>query len=355
MGWFSDVDYKRMLLLYDEILYLIPSATVEFQDVTGKSASIVYGDWLKTSAAFKVLHARFDADVQEHILHAAKADARLDGFSRAVGKIPAADRLYTWRAVNADADLGSSRSVAFLPEQEVEAHALLLNKFLLAADKFGAIPITGKGHVHAPIAQKYQVAAKALEVLEGAPLSRVHRRDLQHGPVVAGISSVVIPDDELERKSMDEIADFKNGNRELFERFSYLGRQAVVEISALPGDRPFHRELADFINTKLWKERKEVEEEIRAAWLRPHGLKRFVRTDPFKMGVKRVASGTALGVAPWIGLKILSFGTVLTAGGAVLPWAFTELLEAVDARRKLGRHGLYYLVKFAEGSKAGGR
>jgi hypothetical protein len=347
MGWFDDVDYKRMLLLYDQILYLIPSTTVEFQDVTGQPANLLFPVRLRESDCYCIADPSLEPDLCNGLVQAAKADASVEGLAPIVARIPTRDRLYTWRVANADPDFGSGNSIALHPRDEVLAHTLLLNKFLVAADTLGAVPITGKNYVHALIAEKYRIAAAALELAGAETLSPVHKRDLQHGPVVAGISSAVIPDAELDGRSMEQILEFKRDNRSLFERFSLLGREALAEISSLPADRSFRRELDELINTKLWKQQVEIEDDIRAAWLRPSGGKGFARSEPVKTALKALGSGIAIGAAPWIGLKALSFGTLLAAGGAVLPWAVTEILEAVESRRKVANHGLYYLVKFA--------
>jgi hypothetical protein len=36
MGWFRAIDFKCMLLTYDEIHYLIPKEYVEFEDIDGE-------------------------------------------------------------------------------------------------------------------------------------------------------------------------------------------------------------------------------------------------------------------------------------------------------------------------------
>ena len=143
MGWFSANDYKRMLLLYDKIFYLIPSRTTEFEDIDGRPQFLVFPKNMR-QLGFEYRHYEPDELMRGLIMQAAEADAGRASFASTVASILASERLYTWRITNTDADLGHGSSVSIRPGEDALAHALLLKKFLLGAESVGAIPITGK-------------------------------------------------------------------------------------------------------------------------------------------------------------------------------------------------------------------
>ena len=159
MGWFSPLDYKRMLLVYDRIYYLLPSRTVEFDDISGARQSVYFPIQFQQSALFEICHDVLETSVRDVLFATAKLDAESERFRAGVASIPVEDRSYTWRVTNADADLGGGSSPALKPDEEVLAHAVLLNKFLLAADRLNCIPITGKPYVHGLIRDKFERAA----------------------------------------------------------------------------------------------------------------------------------------------------------------------------------------------------
>lgn len=158
LGWFSAIDYKRMLLTYDEIHYLLPQDVVFFNDVSGKKQSLFFPVMYSENSSFKVHYFNLDDRSRQLILAAAQADLSNPKFTNVVNTIPRDEQLYTWRVVNADGDIGSGQSLNLRPEQAQLAHAILLNKFLLAANALNGIPITGKSYVHGLISQSITLA-----------------------------------------------------------------------------------------------------------------------------------------------------------------------------------------------------
>ena len=73
MGWFSKNDFKRMLLLYDRIMYLVPSRTVEFMDVNGRPNYILVSKQLQ-EVGFQFQHYEPDGPMAEAMIHSAKID-----------------------------------------------------------------------------------------------------------------------------------------------------------------------------------------------------------------------------------------------------------------------------------------
>ena len=337
MGWFSETDYKRALLVYEEIEYLIPDQIVEFEDVTGKRQVVFFPDKLNPrKKPYQIGHYQPTNEYIDILFSAAQADASLPGFSQVIESIPEYDRLYTWRVVNGDGDLGQGCSLALKPDQVIHAHALLLNKFLLAADKLGAIPITGKPYVRKLMEIKYRNAAQVLQELDPMAEFFGNPQSLRHDPVVAQIVSAFISDEELASRSNEEISAFKEKHQEHFAKFSYTVRQMVAKIATLPPSSNFAKDLTNLAQTEVWREKKKIEDDLKAGW------DRFFRTT-----IKTSVGGLlSMGVIPFLSLGELTLASAISAGAAITPWAVSELLALGESRKKAGKNGQYYLLNF---------
>ncbi|HEX3875371.1 MAG TPA: hypothetical protein VHW24_00185 [Bryobacteraceae bacterium] len=328
MGWFSPLDYKRMLLAYDRIYYLLPSTTVEFEDVGGARQSFYSSTHFKQNPLFEIWHDVPEATVRDLIFAAARLDAESERFRAAVDAIPLEDRLYTWRITNADADLGGGVSPALRPDEQALAHAVLLNKFLLAADHLNCAPITGKPYIHTLIRDKFERAGTAADPLQ--------KRGVKLGPVTARLVGAIVPDDELAKRTEQDIVEYKNRNRKLFEQFSYTVQSMVKQINSLPASANFDRDVQQLLNTEVWRDQVSVENELRLAW-----------ESFFKAAVKAaVGSAVVVGITPLLSLGHLTFASVLTGAAAAAPWAISEALRFQENRQKVRQHGLYYLLRF---------
>jgi hypothetical protein len=326
LGWFSETDFKRALLLYDRIMYLVPSRTVEFRDADGRSNFILIPNLQETG--FQLQHYEPEEVIREGLARSAQLDAERSTFAAVVSEIPAEDRLYTWRIANADADLGRGASVGLSPDEEALAHALLLNKFLLAADLLDAVPITGKRYIHALIGDKYQIAKSG----SGGPTGPNSGVD----PVAVQVINAIVPEEELERRSVADILEYKDKHRDLFYTFSYAIRRFVKQVSALPGSPDFNHQVRELISTEVWRETREVEQELRNAWA---GF--------FKSAIKSaIAGAVTLGITPFLSLGSLSFASVLAGVAGAAPWATSELFSVLERRRQAKQHGMYYLMNF---------
>jgi hypothetical protein len=328
MGWFSQLDYKRMLLVYDRIYYLLPSKTVEFEDIGGARQSLYFPIQFRQNAFFEICHDVPDTNVRELIFAAASLDIQSEGFRAGLDSIPADERLYTWRVANADADLGGGATPALTPDRQALAHAALLNKFLLAADRLNCIPITGKPYIHRLISDKFERAVGAADPWRA--------RGIKSGPVMTRLVAAIIPDDELVKRTEEDIIEYKDRHRKLFEQFSYTVQSMVKQVSSLPASVNFGREVQQLLNTELWRDKAAVEDELRMAW-----------ESFFKAAVKSAVSGAiAVGITLFLSLGHLTIGSVLTGAAAVAPWAISESLRFLENRQKARQHGLYYLVRF---------
>ena len=350
MGSFSDTAYKRMLLAFDQIYYLLPADTVEFRDVTGRAAHLYFADRVRTpSPVFTPCSHELDEARLGAIVRAAEADLAADALRTVVAGIPDDELLYTWRVVNADAGLAGGRSIGLAPEQTGLAQLLLLNKFLVAADAHNSIPITGKDYVHRLLTLKYRHAQRTLTASAPDLLPpELRRADLGHGPFVTRLVSDFVSDRDLDARSFSEIVEYRDRNATLFEEFSLSVRTFVNEIESLPTEAAFKRDVDDILETKVWQAQKEIERELRSAWdsLFKSGVKEAVRSDAFKTTLKTVGSALAVGVLPHLSAGMLTWASVLAAGGAVAPWLLAELIERGGKQREARRHGLYYLLGF---------
>ena len=348
MGSFSALDYKRMLLAFDRIFYLLPERLVDFRDVTGKTAHLTFPETLRTeSDAFAACFYELDSDRRQMVFEAAKADLsqpELQGVARA---IPDDELLYTWRLVNADGSFGDGASIGLSDEDLPLAQLLLFNKYLLAAQHHGAVPITGKTYVHRMLAAKYRFARKTIE--QHAP-DALRESDLKHGPFVTELISMFVDDEDLAARNYSEIVAYKRRHAARFEEFSYLVRELVDQVTALPADPGFERDVRDVVQMKVWRKYADAKNEMRSAWdsFFSEGVKSAVKSENTKSLVTTIAttaaSSVALGVLPQLTAGAMTWASVLALGGAMAPWALSELVDVLAKHRRAKKNGIYYLM-----------
>ncbi len=348
MGWFDETDYKRMLLVYDEILYLLPGKLVPYPDVTGKLRQLAFPVVFDEHFC-RTHHFVPDSSTRDSLLAAGAADVADDEVTGVIRGIPGGEQLYTWRVVNADGDFtGEDRSLALGPRDQPLAHALLLNKFLVAADAAGCVPITGKPYIHMLLAAKYRRSVDNLQEALGDQLPvGLRAKDLRHNVVAGRLVEALVPDSELEARSLGEIARFKDDNRKLFERFSLATRRLVDRVESLPGEHAFDRDLDDLLQTDVWEEQQEIKKELRAVWrsVFKSGLGKVLASD----ALQAAASAVAIGVVPWMSLRAIALATIITQRVPIASWAVSQLMDIFAKRRDVRKHGLYYLLRFADG------
>jgi hypothetical protein len=333
MGWFTSTDFKRALLLFDRIAYLIPEKTVEFEDSDGTRRWMMFPPHLRKIPSISVEHYVPDHATRSLIAAAADADVRDTRFRGHVETIVNDERRYTWQVVNADGDLGAGTSLGLSPDEEVRAHALLLNKFLVAADALNSIPITGKPYIHPLIATKYERTRRFVEENERGPTARLSARLLSSmQPVALAVAATFIPDAELERRSEEEIAEYRERHRDLFAEFSSELIELAASIRQAPGTSEFREAVEELVLTKVEQKRNAIADDVRAAW-----------NSFFKTSGRALAAGVVgLGVAPLLPLAAL----VTTAAAAAAPWLVPDLIDLLAKYRKARRHGLYYLLGY---------
>jgi hypothetical protein len=291
-----------------------------------------------------------DQDTLELLKASAKADASDSRFTSSVEAIPPQERVYTWRVVNADADLGGTKSPDLNPEEHAFAHALLLNKFLLAADHARAIPITGKAYIHKLLGAKFSLAARSLAGKLPTQLSSFGQSVGSYDAALQQIVSAFVTDDDLSARSYSEVLEFKKMNYALFERFSLLMRQTIDQIRGLPNGPQFRREVENVTNTELWKEKTAVEEHLRSAWHELFGAasKNFKGSQVFRLGAAAAASGVVLGVLPTLGEGALTMATLFAPAAVASTWMLERAFDYFRSHHDAFRHGLYYLMRFNE-------
>lgn len=333
MGWFTPTDLKRAVLLFDRVEYLIPSDTVEFKDERGRLRYMAFPGSLTERSAVTIRHYTPSTEARKIIAAASDTDVKDAAFLERFADIPLAERTYTWRVVNADADIGGGSSLGLTPSQGPLAHALLLNKFFLAADEYQAIPITGKAYIHPLIATKYEGARRAFAALvqsSGGRLPSALTSKLQ--PVTRAVADVFISNEELEKRSFDDILEYRERHRDLFQQFTLEMLKLSDSVQALPGTREFEERLHQLLVTEVAQKRKNLQEEMRSAW-----------TGFFKTSGKAVAAGIlGVGVTPLMPLAAL----VTAAAAASATWLVPDLVDIWSRYRKVRNHGLYYLTHY---------
>lgn len=350
LGAFSDLEFKRALLIYDRIFYLLPENIVRFAGITGKRQSLLYPLTLFERPEFTVYHFAPSPDLQRLLNAAAQADVTDPTYSGIVNRLPEADRIYAWQVVNCDGDLGGGKSIELPPDQESLAQAILLNKFLLAADAADCVPIAGRDYVDRLLDAKYRLAANGLGALERATGRRFGAADdARHFAVARAIVARLVPDAALEKRTFQEVVAFKQENHELFERFSLTMRRLAQEVSAMPTTREFDRQLNELLATDVWESRKELDELLRSRWEKMFhsAVIEGVRSHKFGAIAPKVLSGLAVGVLPTLTLGPLSVTTAIAGGTAAAPWLVQALFEYFGKRREIHKHGLYFLHSFA--------
>src|SRR5437763_583733 len=80
MGWFSAIDLKRTLLMFDEVNYLIPTSTAEFEDLNGQRQLFQIGPAAYTTPGVTVRHYVPNERQRSVILAAADTDAADETF-----------------------------------------------------------------------------------------------------------------------------------------------------------------------------------------------------------------------------------------------------------------------------------
>ena len=324
LGWFTPLDFKRALLVFESIEYLLPADTVAFRDLDGTERWLMFPQRLHQSKAFSIRQDAIDPEFSDGIINCAFADAKDAAFRETVESIPAADRLYAWRVASSDATFSPLLRDVPRDDGETLAHALLLNRFLITADLSNQMPISGRPHIRRLLASKL-AAARDLSGLRPATAAKIQ-------PVSLALVEAFIADDDLAQATDEEIVAYKQTNALLFRQFTSELVQISNAIKELPLDQQFPSALKELQMTDLWRRRNDVAADLRDAW-----------TSFFKTAAKSTAAALlGLGVIPGMPLSAIA----LTAASASATWAVPDLIELLGRRRKVRRHGMYYLMNF---------
>lgn len=351
MGVFSDLDYKRALLTYDKILYLLPKNVVRFPDVTGKRQTLLYPMRIYDSPEFVVHHFIPSKTLLPHLPTLGRGDLCAAPFRKAMDSFDAGGRLYAWRVINADGDLNEGESLALPPEDQPVAAAILLDKFLMAADEARCVPIAGRMYVEQLITAKYQMARANQDNGSAIPNVDFAKLHLRFPAVSQAILATTIADEELERRTFEEILGFKEENRNLFDQFSLMVRRFTARVNELPATSRFQSELEDLLATDVWEARTDLEEALKQRWANVFrsGLTQAAKADAVTAAIRQGLTGIAIGVLPTLSLGTISVSSALAGVAAVAPWLVGEIADYLGSTSKASKHGMYYIHKFLNG------
>src|SRR5690349_13020276 len=80
LGWFTSLDFKRALLVFEGIHYLLPEDTLAFRDIDGAERWLMFPQWLYGSKTFSVKHSSIDLEISGRLAECALADGKDPAF-----------------------------------------------------------------------------------------------------------------------------------------------------------------------------------------------------------------------------------------------------------------------------------
>jgi hypothetical protein len=330
-GWFPEERYRRTLLLFDNIRYVLPDY------VSGLMAP----PWVYGRPDFEPVEHRSDSsDVRER-LERAELGARDVGFQQAFEAVPDDDAAYALRVVAADRELRfDSRS---LVEEPIVAVSYLAEKLLDHCHVSGSIPVVGQDYASRILAfksaQRLGGPPSSGDILTGQQATALHT-------VAAGLSYTFVSDADLLATSPERILQYKTSNRELLERHQMhlvSVAQRFAELSS--DDGRFATEMVALRQQAL-SDRMTMEHDAWQAW-RSAGLQLAQKS-------LLVAGGgliTALGLIGTRSLLEVAASALPAMVGATA-FAAVEGLKARETVRKVRTVAVSYLVGASEGLHA---
>jgi len=327
-GWFPEERYRRTLLLFDGMRYVLPSY------VKGLMAP----PWVYSQPDFEAVEHGSDTESVRSRRERAERDANDQAFRCFFQTIPEEDASYALNVVSSDRELRSENRPVI--QEPTVAVSYLAEKLLDYCDANGCVPVVGQDYAANILAFK---SARRLVT----PLSTGAVFNLQQATalntVAAGLSYAFLSDSDLKRTTKEKILRYKADHRELLERHHLhlvSVAQRFAELSA--DDAAFTTELLALRQQAL-AERMTMEQEAREAW-RSAGLELAEKS-------LLVAGGgliTALGL---IGTKSLAdlAATALPAAVGAATVVAAQGLKAWNQSKKARTVAISYLVGASEG------
>ena len=325
-GWFPQERYRRTLLLFDSIQYVLPTY------VSGLMAP----PWVYNQADFEAVEYQSDARRVRERLECAEIDAHGVGFRRLFESVPEDDAAYALNIVTSDRAMRLGNRP--LIQEPIVAVSYLAEKLLDQCAANGRVPVVGQDYAATILA--FKSARRLVTPANSSAVLTVPQATALNN-VAAGLSYAFVSDSVLRRTTTQRILEFKASNRELLERHQmHLISVAQRFAEIAPDDARFAIEMMALRQQAL-AERMAMERDAREAW-RSAGLQLAEK------GLL-VAGGGMLTALSLIGTKSLVevAATTLPAMLGAAAFAGVQALKAWDKTRKVRTVAISYLVEAA--------
>jgi hypothetical protein len=324
-GWFPEERYRRTLLLFDRIQYVLPNY------VRGLMAP----PWVYGQPDFEAIESPSDTGRARERLEHAERDTHDPEFRQLFELIPEDDAVYSLNVLRSDIEMQSSgRPMVHKP---ITAVSYLAEKLLDHCAAVGCVPVVGQDYAASILA--FKSARRLTPLSSGSVLTGPQATALN--TVAAGLSYAFVSDADLRRTTTERILRYKAANRELLDRHQlHLVSVAQRFAQLAPNEAQFMQEMSALRQQAL-AERMAMEQDAREAW----------HSAGFRLAERGllVAGGgliTALGL---IGSKSLVevAATAVPAFVGASAFAAVQGLKAWNETRKARHVAVSYLVEAA--------
>lgn len=221
------------------------------------------------------------------------------------------------------------------------------NLALLLAQLHDVVPVTDDPAAVQLLNLKYLRAKGAAhpeagEISGGSVIARRTPEYFRKYNIVGvNVVEALVPHDDMTQRSFKEILDFRQAERESFERFQTYLRELVAQIESEPWSASLETEVIRMLDSKVIPASVKIRDEMTSAYEKMFG---------------GVIKKTAATVTPTLAASVfsgLSPGQVLTLSCAAVAGALSislpDLTDLWQEGRQNKRNGLSFLVRFASG------
>ena len=213
--------------------------------------------------------------------------------------------------------------------------ALTIDQALLVSFKKGLIPVTDSNIHHELMGRKYEIAKSNL--VKNNRLDGVVGFDPETlRRVTCTVSKFLISDEDLEKRNIEEIVNYKSETAELYERFKLHMSELSNEVSFSPWTPEFERKIRKIVKNHIEPEGRKANEAAEMIYKKMFG----------NIALKFTTSAVSLAAVftPGISTMGMIAGCAGVLGSAFLP-------DLIDARREevsSSKNSLMYLLQYGK-------
>lgn len=231
------------------------------------------------------------------------------------------------------------RGEKFIAFPFVHGSSLYLNQALIVSEEENLIPFTDSAIHHQLLLGKYERAVANPEKPVQKILTERSPIDSQKFNLLAlNILNILIPPEELEMRSLEDILRYREECSESLHRFQTYLFALHSRIEGEPWSDKFHKEIIKIIDGEVVPKGQNLQEEMKGI---------------YEKLFRRVLQNLTATVTPTFVTTIftgLSSGQILTLSCAAIATAFSismpELLNTWQNKRDLNKNSLAFLLKF---------